>query len=159
METAAIADNVRHLPQRQLALSDAASLVPAPPVPCERRIGLSGVEVRTVNRLLSGSGADEYVGVVIDRANSFATDDGARRRSLARAAGIAEAMLQELNLAFIDAVSRRDFPTVAMLDRVTNSATRRYTHLVEALQAEANGGRRPVLVVGQANTVSLHGAA
>jgi len=157
METGTATDNLRVLRRRPLANADLVpTLLNAPAV--QQRIGLSTVETLSIKRLLSGDGVDEYVSVIVDRANSLATDDCARRRSLARAVAVAESMLQQCNLVLADALARRDAETAAMVDRALSSATRRFTQLVDALQVESNGGRRSVLVVGQAQQVNVRAA-
>jgi hypothetical protein len=119
------------------------SIAPAaPPAP---KLGLHHFERRAVTGLVAGPGED-MVRYTADRAAVYATGDAdVRRRALARAAAVQDALAQELTALLAAAVARRDTQGALLLDRAVNSANLRYLRLLEALRVESAPTRRVVM--------------
>jgi hypothetical protein len=98
-------------------------------------------------------------GFVAQRAAALATDeDGSvRRRSLAKMLAIQEALSSQLTALLSAAVARRDADAVKLLDKAVTGAVSRFRLLTEELRAEAVGGRRAVIQVGIAQSVTVTG--
>lgn len=122
----------------------------------EARLGLTAVERRAVEELVTGA-SGETAAFVAERAAAFATDaDGAvRRRSLAKMLAVQEALSSQLTALLAAAVGRRDEPAVKLLDRALNGAVSRSTKLTEELRAEMIGGRQALVQVGVAQHVTI----
>jgi hypothetical protein len=110
-----------------------------------RRTGsldLSFFERRAVTGLISENG-EEMEEYVAERAAGYASGDGGvRRRSLARAAAVQEALVQELTALLSAVIARRDDRAAMLLDKALNSATNRYRVLLEQLRTESVPTRR-----------------
>jgi len=119
----------------------------------EPSLALNPVERMAVSELLTGD-ARSLVAHVAQRATALASDDGplVLRRSLARAVAVAEAQMHELSALLAAAVAKRDESGAKLLERQVNSATQRFRLLADQLLATFQGGRRSVLVVGQAGS-------
>lgn len=124
----------------------------------EARLGLTAVERRAVEELVTGA-RGETADFVAQRAAALAADeDGSvRRRSLAKALTLQESLSAQLTCLLAAAVSRRDEPAVKLLDRALNGAVSRFRMLTEELRAEMTGGRRAVVQVGIAQNVNITG--
>lgn len=122
------------------------------------RLGLTAVERKAVQELVPGA-SRETAAFVAERAAALATDeDGSvRRRSLAKALALQEALSAQLTAVLAAAVSRRDEPAVKLVDRALTGATSRFRLLTEELRAEMTGGRRAVVQVGIAQNVNITG--
>jgi len=118
------------------------------------RLALSRAEQVAVTRLVADDDAT-ITQHVSERATALASDGATRRRSLAKATAVAEAQLAQMTALLADALARRDENAVVLLDRALRGTTKRFCLLVEALRADVNGGRRSVVVVGQADTVHV----
>jgi hypothetical protein len=126
--------------------------VAAPPT-APAKVGLSQFERSAVAGLIAGPGED-MIRFTADRAAACATGDGdVRRRALARAAAVQDALAQELTALLSAAVGRRDTTGAALLDRALNSANVRYLRLLEALRIESVPARR--VVVKATGAISL----
>ena len=121
------------------------------------RVGLSKVERKTVEALISGS-TGATGDFVAQRATAFSVDDDGqvRRRSLSKAAAVQEALMAQLSALLAAAVGRGDADAVKLLDRALSGSTKRFTLLIDELRAEVSGGRRAVVQVGVvANNVNI----
>jgi hypothetical protein len=144
----------------RLAETD-AQLEPAEPPASdlrEARLGLTAVERRAVEELVTGSNG-ETAAFVAERAAALAADqDGSvRKRSLAKMVALHEAQGSQFAALLAAAVARRDEPAVKLLDRALNGAVSRFRMLTEELRAEMTGGRRAVVQVGIAQNVNITG--
>jgi hypothetical protein len=124
-------------------------------------LALSAVEELAVTELADDA-ANELLALVRRRATALAGDavDGTsgasvRRRSLAKAAAIAEAQLQQFEALLAGAVARKDSATLVLLDRAATGAAKRFALLMDALRADEQKYQRPVVVVGAANAVNI----
>jgi hypothetical protein len=121
-------------------------------------LGLSECERRSVEELVSGRpGATARF--VSERAAALAVDTAGdvRRRSLARAIAVQEAVLSQLNLLLVSSVARKDADATKLLDRALNGATSRFALLVAELRADHSSGKRTLVQVGVANNVTVSG--
>lgn len=122
----------------------------------EARLGLTAVERRAVEELVTGA-SGETAAFVASRAAALAGDESAavRRRSLAKMLAVQEALSSQLTALLAAAVGRKDEPAVKLLDRALNGAVSRFTKLTEELRAEMTGGRRALVQVGVAQHVTI----
>lgn len=118
------------------------------------KVGFSGFEARAATELVSGP-TEEVLAYARERASAYASGDpGARRRSLARAATVADLAMQEASALLTAAAARADERAVRILDRVVTGATSRYIALLEALRAESAPTRRITATANGTFTVS-----
>ncbi len=121
-------------------------------------MALSAAEKSSVVQLVRG-GEEAVVEHVRQRATALSSGDGGvRRRSLARAAAVQEALVQELSALLGSAIARRD-PAVGMLDRALTSATARYRSLLDQLRSESAPGRRGMVMAKGTVAIAAQGAA
>lgn len=106
------------------------------------KLVLTDPERRAVTAMTTGD-AGHLVGHVEERAAMLATGDpDVRRRCLAKAAAVQEALAQQLSALLAASVARRDDRAVALLDRALTSATARYRSLMDQLRIESVASRR-----------------
>ena len=122
------------------------------------RLGLTAVERLAVEQLVSGA-PGETADFVATRANALADDpEGAcRRRTLAKALAVQDALGAQLTALLARAVAQRDDAAVRLLDRALTGCTNRVRLLAEELRAETLGGRKAVVQVGLAQNVTVLG--
>jgi hypothetical protein len=110
---------------------------------------LTDVEKRSVEELVTGL-PGTTAAFVSQRAAAFAADVSGevRRRSLAKALAVQEAVTAQLNTLLVGAVAHRDFEAVKMLDRAVSGSTTRMKLLADELRADFAGGRKPTMQVG-----------
>ena len=120
---------------------------------------LTQVERRAVEELVTGV-PGETADFVSQRAAAFAGETSAetRRRSLSKAAAIQECLMSQLTTLLAAAVARRDVEAAKLLDRCLNGATTRFQLVLNQLQSDIAGGKKPTVQVGVvANTVHVSG--
>lgn len=122
----------------------------------EARLGLTAVERRAVEELVTGANG-KTAAFVAQRAAALAGDESSavRRRSLAKALALQESLSAQLTALLAAAVARRDEAAVKLLDRALTGAVNRFTKLTEELRAEMTGGRRALVQVGVAQQVTI----
>ncbi len=121
------------------------------------RLAFNAIESRAITELVR-----DPSGTVItntrDRATALAGPDrdAVRLRSLARAAAVAEATLQQMNLLLVTAIRTHDLDTAKALSKLVDGANRRYCELAAQLGLEDDGARHhPVLFIAAANAVNV----
>lgn len=125
-----------------LTLLDQSPPGPTPPARALTRLKLSAVEQQALTGLVTGD-AEELIHHVEDRATALATGDPAvRRRCLAKAAALQEALCQQLTTLLTGSIARRDDLAAALLDRALTAATARWRSIMDQLRVEASAHRR-----------------
>ena len=132
---------------------------PAPPA-VPSRVALTETEQRAVVSMVGRDCGAAVIEHVVSRATALASADGpaVRRRSISKAIAILDAQLAQLSLLMSEAVARRDFDAVAVLDRAATGVTKRLCGLLQEHRFEETRGIRSAVVVGIANNVTV-GAA
>ena len=131
---------------------------PAPP--SASRLALNETERRAVVAMVGRDCGAAVIEHVVSRATALASADGpaVRRRSISKGIAILETQLGQLNLLMSEAVAKRDFDTVSVLDRAATGVTKRLCLLLQEHRFEETRGLRSAVVVGIANNVTV-GAA
>lgn len=94
--------------------------------------------------LVSGD-PGELLEHVRERASAFAGGDQAvRRRALARAAAVQEAVMGEIGVLMTQAIARRDLEAARALDQLLTNAASRYRMLLDQLRVD--GSRRVTML-------------
>ena len=129
-------------------------------VPTRPALGLTEVERRSVEEMVTGLPYGETAAFVAQRAAALAsdTDGSVRRRSLSKALAIQEALMAQLSTLLAAAVANRDSSAVSLLDRALNGATARFRLLSDELRADYAGNKKAnVQVQVVAGTVNVNG--
>ncbi len=120
---------------------------------------LTAVEKLAVESLVKGR-PGETASFVSSRAAALAADElgEVRRRSLAKAFSLQEAVTAQLTALLVEAVARRDNDAVKMLDRALSGSTQRMQLLAAELRADFAGNKKTPVQIGViANNVNITG--
>jgi hypothetical protein len=129
---------------------------PSSPAP---RLGLTTLDQRAVTAFASGS-TSELVEEARALAEALAGDGGdfARVRLLARALAAARTQERVLESLLGGCLAKRDEQGVDLIQKVLYGVTRRVTMLCRELERESTARRRPVVIIGHAESVQVGGA-
>ncbi|WP_242370677.1 hypothetical protein [Anaeromyxobacter sp. SG26] len=126
-----------------------------PPTP---RLGLSRLDQAAVAAFTSGD-TGEIVEDTRQLADALAGPDGdpARVRLMARAVAAARTQQRVLEALLGDRLAKRDREGVELVTAVLDGVSRRLAMFTKHLAAESALRRRPTVVIGRADTVSIGG--
>jgi hypothetical protein len=126
--------------------------------PSAKRLALTGFDVLAATAFAGGDTSDlvEHVRGLAEALCGPERDE-VRLRTISRALATERAHQQLLETMLGNAVAKRDHEAVDLIERVLKSVTARVVALMQEHRIECGLGRRNVLVVGHADSVTVQG--